>query len=649
MFSLIVTVVSIALVAALALASIYYGSRIADEAGAKARATTLVNQGEQITAAARLFYTEQGHTPSSLAQLVETGYLNSIPVPVGLQVAKFSLISEAYAADATWTWDAPTQSLALVRAVSDGTVCAQVNRISFDRAVVEDAVDTRFRVQCYGDAPSYTVIWNANTDLTTQVNNKPAVCQGTENVSHIPATCGANVVEGTASALPTPPVVASPFGDYLNALGPVNNIPDLPTGWYPETESTCSNPMSATTNPVPLEYVVTSPGDALLTVKFLQGWSFQGAVDYAGLGYALGYSTATRVLVNGEVVYDQATDPYNPQEIETTPLMVAKGTHVVRIESTVRAVLMDGMTYMELPWTEEVPAPSASTCVSQFQNAAVVKQSGTGALPPAGQLSVTGSCEVDALPYLARTTIYNFYCPAPGGTALWGTLQYSIAYSNVSIKGTKETLDGLNLGGTAVGSVFADGPLLGTPGVINTPTAYLYGECAALGNTSSYEAISGVSPIASKAIRVSDTELWVPSASALFVRGNQPLNGDSANYVTNNQDVPYAKNLTLALLSGGAVAYGPPPPLSTLAISSLACSSKIGRSLPLNSWRPSCSVGFTWSDKLGQCVCQPSATTVCPTPNAGLTGDITNTSPKVKCTMGALASASDGKCIPMFQ
>lgn len=641
MFSLIVTVISIALVAVLALATLYYGSRTADEAAAKARATTLVNQGEQITAAARLFYVEQGRTPDSLAQLVETGYLNAIPVPVGLQVAKFSLISEAYAADTSWTWDAPTQSLALVRAIGDSTVCAQVNRISYDRAVVQDAVDTRFRVQCYGDSPSYTVIWNANADLTTKVGNKPAVCQGTENVNHVPATCGENVVEGNANALPQTPVAPSLFGDYLNALAPVDVIPDLPTGWTPQASSTCSNPMSATTNPVPLEYVVTTPGDALLTVKFLQTWSYQNAVDYNALGYAVGYATATKVFVDGQVVFDQETDPYGQQEVVTTPLLVSKGTHLVRIESTVRAVLMDGMTYMELPWTEAVPAPAASTCVSQFQNAAVVKPAGSGAVPPAGQLALSGACAVDALPSMARVSNFNYYCPARGSVT-WGDLSYSVQLSNVSIRGTKETLDALDLYSTGIGSVFADGPQAGTSGTGTGPVTYLYGECAALGNTSPYEKTFGASM--ENMVRVSDTEIWVATATSNWLRGNNCIGDSCFGFIANNAEQAYPKNLMLALLQSNWMGTAPTP----LATSDIACAVNPGRSTPLNTWAPTCSTGFTWSAEQGQCVCQPSATTVCATPNAGLTGDIQNTSPNVKCT-GPTGTMTSGKCFPFGQ
>jgi hypothetical protein len=104
MFSLILTVVAVALVAALAMATLFYGGEVIHGGNARAIAGTVMNQGEQIVAAARLYYVNKGVAAPSLAALVAEGYLNSIPVPpAGLQVASFSLspISSAYAADTT--------------------------------------------------------------------------------------------------------------------------------------------------------------------------------------------------------------------------------------------------------------------------------------------------------------------------------------------------------------------------------------------------------------------------------------------------------------------------------------------------------------------------------------------------------------------
>ena len=51
MFSLIITIISIALVAALALATIYYGGTAFNKGSAEAKASQLINEGQQINGA----------------------------------------------------------------------------------------------------------------------------------------------------------------------------------------------------------------------------------------------------------------------------------------------------------------------------------------------------------------------------------------------------------------------------------------------------------------------------------------------------------------------------------------------------------------------------------------------------------------------
>lgn len=60
MFQLIVAVISIALVAALAIASIFYGGDAFTKSSEKAVVTTLINQGQQIAGAAALYKTDNG-------------------------------------------------------------------------------------------------------------------------------------------------------------------------------------------------------------------------------------------------------------------------------------------------------------------------------------------------------------------------------------------------------------------------------------------------------------------------------------------------------------------------------------------------------------------------------------------------------------
>lgn len=64
MFQLIVAVISIALVAALAIASIFYGGDAFTKSSTKAQVTTLINQGQQIAGAAALYKTDFGTSPA---------------------------------------------------------------------------------------------------------------------------------------------------------------------------------------------------------------------------------------------------------------------------------------------------------------------------------------------------------------------------------------------------------------------------------------------------------------------------------------------------------------------------------------------------------------------------------------------------------
>lgn len=79
MFSLVITLISIALVAALALATIYYGSTAYAEARSRAEASQAVNEAAQIDAATTMFSTQKGQAPHSLQELVSQSYLKTLP------------------------------------------------------------------------------------------------------------------------------------------------------------------------------------------------------------------------------------------------------------------------------------------------------------------------------------------------------------------------------------------------------------------------------------------------------------------------------------------------------------------------------------------------------------------------------------------
>lgn len=83
MFSLIITVISIALVAALALATIYYGGSAFNKGSDGAKAAQLINEGQQINAAVAMHNAENtaagGAGATDIAGLVTANYLAQVP------------------------------------------------------------------------------------------------------------------------------------------------------------------------------------------------------------------------------------------------------------------------------------------------------------------------------------------------------------------------------------------------------------------------------------------------------------------------------------------------------------------------------------------------------------------------------------------
>ena len=85
MFSLIITIISIALVTALALATIYYGGSAFRQGGDAAAAAKLINEGQQLSGAAAITEANSG-TVSTQAALV-TGKALQSPISSYLDAA----------------------------------------------------------------------------------------------------------------------------------------------------------------------------------------------------------------------------------------------------------------------------------------------------------------------------------------------------------------------------------------------------------------------------------------------------------------------------------------------------------------------------------------------------------------------------------
>lgn len=77
MSKLIITLLAIALSAAAAFAGYDYMANTSSDSNTTAQATSVINEANQIKAAAILYYNKNGAAPSSVSQLNTDGYLRS--------------------------------------------------------------------------------------------------------------------------------------------------------------------------------------------------------------------------------------------------------------------------------------------------------------------------------------------------------------------------------------------------------------------------------------------------------------------------------------------------------------------------------------------------------------------------------------------
>jgi hypothetical protein len=175
MFSLIITVIAIALVAALALATLYYGGPIFNEGAERAQAAKLASQGQQIMGAMELYHAEKGVYPQSLNDLVADEYLKSIPVA---QAEEAKALASAFAATTTWTLSSPGQPVIVLKPVSLAT-CKAYNQANVGvSGVLQQAHSTKLK-QCVGtDVNNLMIIQpKAAADLIYVSTDPAAVVQ----------------------------------------------------------------------------------------------------------------------------------------------------------------------------------------------------------------------------------------------------------------------------------------------------------------------------------------------------------------------------------------------------------------------------------------------------------------------------------------
>jgi hypothetical protein len=98
MFSLIITIISIALVAALALATLYYGGSAFNKGADGATAAKLINEGQQINGAATIYKADLAAgaaVVTDLNGLRTAGYLSQVPASFTGATTVASNVAEA--------------------------------------------------------------------------------------------------------------------------------------------------------------------------------------------------------------------------------------------------------------------------------------------------------------------------------------------------------------------------------------------------------------------------------------------------------------------------------------------------------------------------------------------------------------------------
>ena len=123
--------VAIALVAALALVTLYYGGAAFNKGASEANAAKLLLQGQQLAGAADLYRADFGRWPNSLADTVTLNYLKA--VPVALAPSDGGVLPLAQAADEAWTMPTAGQPTFVLTAAADVATCRALNQKSYGK------------------------------------------------------------------------------------------------------------------------------------------------------------------------------------------------------------------------------------------------------------------------------------------------------------------------------------------------------------------------------------------------------------------------------------------------------------------------------------------------------------------------------------
>ncbi|MNR71236.1 hypothetical protein D3C71_18500 [compost metagenome] len=196
MFSLILAIIGVALVAALAIATLYYGGTSWKKAAAQAHAAKIHNQGQQLLAAAELYQADHGAWPNDIQDLVDGHYLQQLPQVAAstggqamaaaksiatLFLAAGTFSSTAFAApepslDAA-TWRMPMRGAPVFLSMVEGVdACKQVNLMgSLGRDGILSTAYSSLVSQCYGSSSTSLQALFKRSTLLTSLQDVPGL------------------------------------------------------------------------------------------------------------------------------------------------------------------------------------------------------------------------------------------------------------------------------------------------------------------------------------------------------------------------------------------------------------------------------------------------------------------------------------------
>lgn len=300
MFSLIITIVAIALVAALALATIYYGGAAFNKGVATATATRAISQGQQIQGAMDLYRADFGEWPTKEQILGANArgfvYLRSWPegpaqtAALGDSLAVTQAMAQAApgggsSAPAGRAWLVPSSPAQPTAVLSDSVsrdVCAQINQLSRGDNGIANTVSSSYATQCFSpDGARYVVVVTKAgfTELSAGLND-PGAGLRLANSDAIKVTAAAlNTGNPADTVWVSPPSVSGNSNggsapQIQDSLEVINSVLQIPAHSYSEPVFVTTRQFSVRntgTAPVEVSYVLGLPYFDVVASTCFQG------------------------------------------------------------------------------------------------------------------------------------------------------------------------------------------------------------------------------------------------------------------------------------------------------------------------------------------------------------------------------------------